>query len=197
MTLPEAYNGETAVPLVVILHFGSPEPTPAFYGQSILVGLAEPALRDLGAIIAAPDCNAGQWNNRQSEKEVLELIDYLEGEYLIDARRILLSGYSLGGIGTWYIGSRNQDRFAAAIPMAAGVPPAAADAKWHIPLYVIHGRQDELFPWPKTQEAVDKLRAAGVDIELHVLDGATHYDTEAYVETLRASVPWIKTAWEK
>ena len=59
IAIPEGYTGEQAVPLIIALHYGGTV-TP-FYGLGLLEGLVEPALRDLGAIIVAPDATAGAW----------------------------------------------------------------------------------------------------------------------------------------
>lgn len=193
VAIPEGYTAGRPVPLVVILHWGGPV-TP-YYGESILVGLAEPALRPLQAIMVAPDCRAGDWANPQSQADVLELMDYLQDTYHIDGRRTLLTGYSKGGIGTWYLAARHQERFVAALPMAARPPAGTTDARWQIPLYVIHSRQDELFPPEPTERVVKELRAQGVSIELVMLDGVTHYETGRYLQPLKAAIPWIESVW--
>ena len=64
IAVPEAYDGSTAVPLVLALHFGwgggSPPPD---YSATFLRVLVEPALRDLGAIIVAPLSPGGAWTD--------------------------------------------------------------------------------------------------------------------------------------
>ena len=195
IAIPRTYTGTEATPLVVALHYGGPV-TP-FYGKGILAGLVEPALRELGAIVAAPDCLHGNWTNPQSEAEVVALLEYLQAHYAIDARRTVLTGYSLGGSGTWYLAARNQDSFTAAIPMAGWPQPDSMDVEWKIPLYAIHSRQDELVPFEQTERVVRQLKDRGVAVNLVLLDGITHYETERFVEPLRAAVPWIRRVWEK
>ena len=193
IAIPEQYDELNPVPLIIALHWGGPV-TP-YYGHAILAGLVEPALKKLGAIIVAPDCNAGTWTNEQSESEILSLCEYIQGNYLIDVAKIMLTGYSLGGIGTWYMAARHQDRFAAAVPMAAKPPSGVLNVDWHIPLFVIHGQQDELFPVQETKKITKQLQKTGIDVKLLVLDGVTHYETGFFIEPLRKAVPWIETAW--
>ena len=57
LVIPAGYTGQEAVPLVVSLHYGGGG-TP-FYGRGLLESLIEPALRELGAILVAPDSAAG------------------------------------------------------------------------------------------------------------------------------------------
>ena len=193
IAIPAAYTGVGPVPLVVALHYGGPV-TP-FFGKDILAGLVEPALRELGAIIVAPDCLHDNWANPDSESEIIALLEHLQAHYPIDAHRTLLTGYSLGGAGTWYLAARNQDRFAAARPLAGWPQPDSATVEWQIPLYAIHSRWDEVVPCERTEQVVRQLKDRGVAVELVLLDGISHYEVERFVEPLRAALPWIRRAW--
>ena len=193
IAIPATYTGAQPTPLVVALHYGGPV-TP-FYGKGILAGLVEPALRELGTILVAPDCQHGNWTNPQSESEIIALLEHLQAHYPIDARRTLLTGYSLGGAGTWYLAARNQDRFAAVIPLAGWPQPDSAGVEWKIPLYAIHSRWDEVVPFDRTEQVVKQLKDRGGAVELVLLDGISHYEVERFVEPLRSAVPWIRKAW--
>jgi predicted peptidase len=195
IAIPAGYADDRPAPLVMALHYAGPV-TP-FYGEGILVGLVEPALRELGAIIVAPDCQHGDWANLDSELEIVELLKYLQDCYAIDAHRTALTGYSLGGMGTWYIAARNQDKFAAAIPMAGWPQPDSAEVEWTISLYVIHSRADQVVPFERTVKVVHQLREQGAVIEFVLLEDVTHYDTQGFVEPLWLSIPWIHKAWAK
>lgn len=133
LAVPAGYDNSISVPLVLALHWGG-QVTP-FYGKPFLVELILPALQDLEALIVAPDCKHGGWDNPESENELLTLLDTLQVHYHFDPHKIILTGYSKGGIGTWYLASRHQDRLLAAIPMAAPPPPTINQVKWQIPLY--------------------------------------------------------------
>jgi predicted peptidase len=194
IAVPADYSGDRPVPLVLALHYGG-HGTP-YYGRSFLTGLVEPALRELGAIIVAPDCTGSDWTQPDSEQDVLDLLDHIETTYTVDPDKTLVTGYSMGGIGTWYLAARHQDRFAAALPMAATPPSSAVEAAWDIPLYVIHGSQDELFPLRSTETAVDRLATVGVAVELVVVDDVSHYETHRFIQPLQRAVPWVQKAWK-
>jgi predicted peptidase len=194
VAIPYNYSGFQAVPLVLALHYG--EHGSPYYGRDFLTDLVEPALRDLGAIIIAPDCTGDDWTQPDSEQDVLDLLDHIEATYRVDSDRTLITGYSMGGIGTWYLAARHQDRFAAALPMAATPPSFAIDAAWDIPLYVIHSSEDELFPVRWTETAVEQLVTEGASVELVVVDGVSHRETHRFIEPLRTAIPWIQKAWE-
>jgi len=193
IAIPQGYPGARPAPLVMALHFSGPV-TP-FYGKLILTGLVELALRELGAIILAPDCNAVDWTHPQSEAGILALLDYVQESYHVDPRKTLITGYSMGGKGTWYLAARNQEQFAAALIMAGWPPSDAVTVQWKIPLYIIHGRQDKVMPLEPTETVARQLKVKGVSVELIVLDNVTHYETNRFVAPLRAAVPWIERAW--
>jgi predicted peptidase len=193
LSLPADIYKETTFPLAIALHYAGP--VVPFYGSSLLKDLVEPGLRELGAIIAAPDCQAGAWDNERGEAHILELLDMLCGSYPIDRRSVLLTGYSIGGIGTWYIAGRNQGKFSAALPMAANPPPAVTELNWTMPIYVIHGLQDELFPIQASRDVVEELKGQGVDITMVEVDPASHFETGRFYRPLRGAVPWIRNCW--
>jgi predicted peptidase len=193
LSLPPDIYKETTSTLVIALHYAGP--LMPFFGSSLLKDLVEPGLRELGAIIAAPDCQAGAWDNESSEAQILELLDMLCGSYAIDKRSVLLTGYSIGGIGTWYIAGRNQGEFSAALPMAANPPPGVMEINWTLPTYVIHGLQDELFPIQASRDVVTELRGQGADITMVEVDPAGHFETGRFYRPLRVAVPWIRNCW--
>ena len=198
VAVPEAHADDQPVPLILALHYGWQGKTvPPFHGGGFLTGLVEPALRALGAIIVAPDCTGADWTDLQSETDVLALVDHVQATFNIDPRKTLIAGYSRGGRGTWHLAARHQDRFKAAIVMAGWPPPDVAAIEWTIPLYVLHSRDDELIPLEPTEAAVSQLKAAGVSVELAVVEGITHFETARFADTLRATIPWIEEAWQR
>jgi predicted peptidase len=193
ISIPDTFDGKHDMPLVLALHWGGP--IAPFTSRWLLEGLIEPALRDLNAVLIAPDRTLEDWANPQSEAETLELLDFIKQNYSIDSRRTLLTGYSLGGIGTWYIGARNQNLFAAALPISAAALDETVEIDWTIPIYVIHSRLDEIFPLQPVEKIVGALKSRGVDIELQIVEDVTHFQVDRFVDALRNTVSWIRNAW--
>ncbi len=195
LAIPDGYTGQEPVPLIVSLHYGGTV-TP-FYGRGLVEALVAPALGGLGAIIVAPDSAAGNWANPASEQHVMELLDYIEANYNIDSEKTLITGYSMGGGGTWYLAPRHPERFKAAIVMAGRPQADTTSLDWETPMYVIHSTADQVVPFAATEVAVERLRDQGVPIELVVLDGISHYEIPRFRPALLAAVSWIQQAWAR
>ncbi len=75
------------------------------------------------------------WNTEREEQYVLSILDELKRTYNIDTNRIYVAGHSMGGYGTWAIGPRNPDLFAAISPGAGGVVPTEGERTAEVPLY--------------------------------------------------------------
>ena len=192
LAIPESYRGGQPAPLVVALHFGG-RVTP-FYGRGMLEALVLPALAELEAIVVAPDALDRGWDDALDEGAVLALMDHLGATLAIDRQRVLCMGYSMGGVGTWYLASRHPDRFTAAIPIA-GRPPAPLQVK--VPVYALHGREDEVMPIGPTESLINQLSAGGADARLVIVNDATHYQTDRFVDPLRvAAGRWLRRVWK-
>ncbi len=189
--VPKSAPEGASSPLVVVLHFGG-EVTP-FYGREVLETLALPALEGLDAIMVAPDSLTGSWTHDDDGRMVLQVMDSVTATYNVDQARILLSGYSLGGTGTWYLTNQHPDHFTAAIPVS-GQPTGPGD-QCSVPLYVIHSEADEVAPLESTRTHVQTLQNAGCQVQLRVVEGITHFQTVEFVEPLRDAVPWIRQVW--
>lgn len=95
----------------------------------------------------------------------------------IDPTKVVVLGYSNGGNGSWFYAETLPMLFSAGIPMASSYSTIGTDGqprKIDIPLYVIHGENDELFPLAETQAWVNQSIEAGSFIEFVVAPGLTH-----------------------
>ena len=194
LAIPDNYDETVPVPLILSLHYGG-RVTP-YFGRGLLEILIEPALGDLGAIIVAPDsATTGGWANADSERHLMELLDHIEANYNVDSTRTLVTGYSMGGAGTWYMAPRYPNRFAAALPMAGRPEPNLEAFAWETPMYVIHSTADELIALAPAKSAIEQLQAKGISVELAIIDDITHYQMALYRPHLRAAIPWIKSVW--
>jgi predicted peptidase len=194
LSIPANYSPSTPVPLILALHFGVGGGDAAGAGASVVQILIGPALAGLGAIIVAPDSVRGNWTSPENEKAVNALLDMVLAHYSIDQRKVAVTGFSMGGAGSWHFAEKFPERFSAAMPVA-GRPPASASG-WRLPVLAIHSRDDQVAPFPPTEARIAELQKAGVNAKLIPLTGITHYETHRFGGALRQAVPWLREVWK-
>ena len=174
-----------------------------FFGWGVLLAVSSVVVAPwvqrtagtLGGIVVAPDCPTASWTDPIAERAVLALVRSVMADYEIDRSRVLVTGFSLGGRGTWFMASRHADLFTAAIPIASSPGSEPLDRLGLIPTYVIHSRDDEVAAFEPNERAVAELKRRGRAVEHAWLDGLRHYDMDAYVDALRAAGQWVSQQW--
>lgn len=112
-----------------------------------------------------------------------------------DRQRLYLTGYSLGGAGTWFLAARNPGTFAAIAPICGRVaikPDRAHDSTVHhwvtsrdpyelvagrigrLPAWIFHGATDPIVPVSESRTMAAKLRARGGEVRYTELAGVGH-----------------------
>jgi predicted peptidase len=190
ISVPRTYHGEP-VPLILALHFGG---DPRGAGHAMLQILIQPALGDLGAIIVAPDSLGGGWSTTVNERAVNALLTAVEKSYAIDRKRVIVTGFSMGGQGTWYWGDKYPDQFSAAIPISGTPTPSAAN--WRIPVFAVHSRDDKVQPIGPTEVRIAELKQRGINAQLVVVSGIQHFETYKFANALHQAVPWVQNNWK-
>jgi predicted peptidase len=194
LSIPGAYDPRQPRPLVLALHPGG-DRTP-YYGDMFMRQIFLPGLDALDPIMVAPDCPSGAWTDAGAERAVMALLDKVMTDYAIDRRRILVTGFSLGGSGTWFMSSRHPDLFTAAIVMA-GRTDEPTERLGAIPTYVIHSREDEVVPFAQAQQRTGELERMGRIVEFDALQGLGHYNMGGYVGALQRAGRWVAQQWTK
>ena len=193
ISVPDDYKPGPPRPLVLTLHPGGERPR--YYGATYLIGFFMPALKNLGAIIVAPDCPTPGWTDRDADLAVMALLQDVLKEYAIDRRRILVTGYSLGGRGTWFMASHHADFFTGAISIAGSPQGQALESLGRIPTYVIHSRSDEVVSFGPDQEATQELEKLGRPVKFELVEGRGHFDTGSYMAAFGRAVQWVEERW--
>ena len=193
ISIPKGYDASRPAPLVLVLHSGGQRMR--YYGAAYARLLVEPALRDLQPIILAPDCPWSSWGDPAAEKMVMTLVDETMRGYAIDRTRVLVTGFSMGGRGAWFMASRHADVFTAAIPMAASTGDLPADTLARQPTYVIHSRDDEVVPFIPAEKNARELERQGKTIKFEAVDGLKHFEMVRYSEALRRAASWVRDRW--
>lgn len=194
ISVPAAYDASERVPrpLILALHPGGRS---VYYGSWFMQSIVEPALRDWEAVIVAPDVPDGSWATPTSERAVLALLDDVRSKYPIDPARMLVTGFSMGGRGTWYLATRHADLFTGAIVMAGSRGEDSLDGLGAMPLYLIHSPDDDVVPYQPVEETARLLANRGHPVQMARLYGASHNMMGDYVGPLRAAGEWMKERW--
>jgi predicted peptidase len=194
ISIPRNYSPSTPVPLILALHFGVGGGDATGAGGELVQILINPALAELGAVIVAPDSVRGDWSSPENDKAVNALLDMVLARYSIDKKKVVVTGFSMGGTGSWHFAETFPERFSAAIPIA-GRPPASASG-WRLPVLAIHSRDDQVVPFGPTEARIAELQKAGVNAKLIQLTGITHYETSRFRDALRQAIPWLRELWK-
>ena len=124
-----------------------------------------------GAICVFPTVikkEATAWNKEREERYVMALIEEMKRTFPIDTNRIYLVGHSMGGYGTWSIGTHYADVFAGLAPCAGGIfvmrgPAGVGLARGTVvnlkntPIYFYHGADDPRVPPTSDRKAAEVL----------------------------------------
>ncbi|MGZ5104938.1 MAG: alpha/beta hydrolase [Usitatibacter sp.] len=109
---------------------------------------------------------------RESQAQVEELIARERGRG-IEARRVVLAGFSQGGAIALQAGLRHKDRLAAIVGLSTYLPledsldREASAANKSTPIFMGHGTQDPVIPIQLAQRSQEALRMRGYDLEWH------------------------------
>lgn len=193
ISIPAGYSPAKPVPLLLALHFGVGGGDALGAGGDVVDILIGPAFAELGAIIVAPDSVRGNWSTPENEKAVNALLDMVTARYAIDPKKIAVTGYSMGGAGSWHFAEKFPERFSAAIPVAGTPPPSSAG--WRLPVLAIHSRDDQVSPIGPTEARIAELQKTGRNAKLIAITGITHYEMGRFVEAVQQAVPWLRELW--
>lgn len=192
IAIPRDLQEGEARPLVLALHPGGRAP---YYGSRFMQRVIEPALRDWRSIMVAPDVPSRRWAEELSEQAVMALIENVMSSYAIDRSRVLVTGFSMGGRGTWYFATRHNDVFTGAIPIAGSRSNDPLDGLGAMPIHIIHSPADTVIPFGPAAESADQLQQQGHSVAFTEVVGAAHHDMGAYVEPLRQAGRWMLGKW--
>ena len=200
--LVDSLGQERKLPLVIFLH-GSGERGNNNWAQlrnGVLAFVEPDNFRRNPCFILAPQCPAGKrWSGVNLQTAIswqeqatgpmqllIELIEStLKNNPAIDPNRIYLTGLSMGGAGAFDLLMRKPDWFAAGLPLCGGGDPALAAKIKNIPLWVFHGKQDEVVLPERSRRIVQALKKLDAPVQHteystlgHSIWNETYYNPE-------------------
>jgi phospholipase/carboxylesterase len=107
------------------------------------------------------------------------MIDHVGEQWPIDRSRVLLTGMSDGATFSWVAGLRDGSPFTHLAPISGTFHPmlldgASAARLAGLPVYLVHGALDWMFPVDVARLARDALTAAGAAVSYRELEDLSH-----------------------
>jgi len=110
-----------------------------------------------------------------------ELIDEMIENAGVDGDRILLTGLSMGGYGTWDAIARYPGFFAAAAPICGGGDPKTVERFAGLPIWCFHGEKDSVVKVNRSREMVEAIKKTNAQVRYTEYPGVDHDSwTETY-----------------
>lgn len=127
-------------------------------------------------IVVSPQCpTSTEWYYDRTDTLVKTLIDDVVARYPVDSTRVYMTGYSMGGIGSWDMAIRHPNLFAAVAPIAArGEAYTSICGMKEVPVWAFHGAKDDVVALFKAEAIVKALQDCGGTVKFTVYPDAYH-----------------------
>ena len=102
--------------------------------------------------------------------QVREFLTRAEERYAIDRKKLVIAGFSQGGVLAYLVALTDPARFAGLVALSSWLPPPLAsslapnDARRQLPTLVQHGSEDETINVARARQSVESLRELGVPL---------------------------------
>jgi phospholipase/carboxylesterase len=189
--VPENYSPDRQWPLIICLHGG--------YGQGYeYIWTWLRSARSHGYILLSPKSLGETWAmtmNSPDTRSVMKMLDEVNATYAIDHSRTYLTGLSDGGIFTYIMGLERHEKFTALAPVAGALhtavdPMLRTGTGRELPILVVHGVHDFIFPVSFTRQTNELLKMLKYDIKYEELPDWGH--AFPYSINERVVMPWFE-----
>ena len=186
--IPSTYAPSRAMPLIVALHglggtedsfFDSYErklpPLAEREGYIVVAPLGYRVDGFYGYGLGTPPADpAARRAQDLSEEDVMQVLAQVRKQYTVDDRRIYLMGHSMGAIGTWRLGAKYPDIWAALGAFAGQGAPTTMETMRHIPQFVVHGDADNTVNVRGSRTMTTAMKSLNMDFEYVEVPGGDH-----------------------
>ncbi|HSV72486.1 MAG TPA: prolyl oligopeptidase family serine peptidase [Chthonomonadales bacterium] len=174
--VPRDYSRSKEWPVIVFLHG---------MGECGIEGSRQLAVGLGPALLLAPDrwpflvvfpqkpSPRDRWDAH--EGAIMAMLTRLRRDYRVDRDRVYLTGISQGGNGTWVIGSRRPEIWAAIAPICGyGDPAAIGPGLTNVPVWAFHGEADPVVPASQTRDIAASVEQNGGSVKVTIFPGVDH-----------------------
>jgi predicted peptidase len=197
--VPPQLQSEKKLPLIVFLHGIGQRGSGGFLPTAGAAhSIAQHYLAQVPAIILLPQCRSGSyWSDSVMEDMVMKEIAQTIEEFGADAKRVYLTGVSMGGYGVWHFAVRYAEKFAALVSICGGSSiikgdrfSPIAEKVGKIPAWIFHGAEDKVVPVSESREIVKALKANDGNVKYSEYPGVGH---NVWMNALgeKELMPWL------
>ena len=189
--VPENYRPDKEWPLIVCLHGGYGR------GEDYIWAWLRPA-KSKGYLLLSPKSVDVTWSVLQPPLDVESITKMFEevcSTYAVDRSRVYLSGLSDGGTFTYMLGLSCPDMFTGIAPIAGDFhammdPMLRRKQGKDLPIYIVHGVHDFIFPVATIRQGHELLSHIGYNATYKELPDWGHAYTSSINEEL--VLPWFE-----
>jgi len=150
-------------PVIIFLHgVGEGAGMGAGNLKQMTVGLGPAVARkaeEFQFIVIFPQSSGGWDPDSEYVADMFAALDQVSKEYRVDNDRVILTGLSTGGAGTWEIGAKYHDRFAALVPMGSnGSKSSDAANLTDMPVRAYCSAAGDIFAGWNDQSMVNRIK---------------------------------------
>lgn len=185
--LPENYDPQKKYPLVVMLHGAGSNHRLSLrrvFGKSNLENENDveasryfPEWEPVDFIVISPYARGTAGYQGIPEKDVYDALEDAKRRFSVDEDRVYLTGLSMGGGGTLWLGTTRPDIWAAIAPVCPA-PPQGTDEfyknAFNYPVHFFHGDADPVVPVKISRDWVSNLKGIGAKVEYREFPGVKH-----------------------
>ena len=185
--LPKHFNPAKKYPLVIMLHGAYSNHRIALrrvFGKSNANGETDaeatryfPKWKDINYIVATPLARGTMGYQGIAEKDVYDVLADVEKRFPIDRNRVYLTGLSMGGGGTLWLGLTRPDIWAAIAPVCPAPPSETksfAPNALNYPVSFHQGGADPVVNPQGTRDWVKLMKDLGIKVEYTEYPGVQH-----------------------
>ena len=120
--------------------------------------------------LAGTQPTVGSQAIRDAAAAVERFIDMASQRYAVDTRKLVMLGFSQGGVLAYMLALRNPERFAGLVALSSWLPPplvanvTTSEPLQRLPTLIQHGSRDEIIAVERARRSVETLRELRVPI---------------------------------
>ncbi|MDR0611068.1 MAG: prolyl oligopeptidase family serine peptidase [Planctomycetaceae bacterium] len=159
-------------PLIIFLHGAGNVGKDVEEIKEDLVNHLTPEMkRNFSFVVISP----ANWKHGWKTPQILQILEQVTVRWNIDPNRIYLTGYSMGGFGTFQIACDSPETFAAIVSVAGGGQPMRAERLNNVPTWAFHGDVDNVVSYDNSAKMIEAMQKTGCkEVKLTTLENAGH-----------------------